>query len=47
MCTSSFVVAGGGFCFLMLNASHWLIDVRGVRRGTAFFNVVGMNSLFI
>ena len=38
ICPSSFVIASGGF---------WLIDVRGVRRGTVFFNIVGMNSLFI
>jgi len=47
ICTSSFVIASGGFCLLMLALSYWFIDVKGVRRWTTFFNVVGMNSLFI
>jgi len=45
--TASFVAASGGFCLLALALSYWLIDVRGVRRWTRFFNIVGMNSLFI
>jgi predicted acyltransferase len=45
--TSSFVVASGGFCLLMLAASYWLIDVRKWNRWALFLNVVGMNSLFI
>ena len=45
--TSSFVVASGGFCLLMLAFSYWLIDVRKWNRWALFLNVVGMNSLFI
>jgi predicted acyltransferase len=45
--TSSFVIASGGFCLLALALCYGLVDVRGVRRGTLFFNIVGMNSLFI
>jgi predicted acyltransferase len=45
--TSSFVVAGGGFCLLMMGASYWLIDVKKRGRWALFLNVVGMNSLFI
>jgi len=45
--TSSFVLAGGGFCLLTLAASYWLIDVRKWNRWAVFLNVVGMNSLFI
>jgi predicted acyltransferase len=45
--TSSFVVASGGFCLLMLAFSYWLIDVRKWSRWALFLNVVGMNSLFI
>jgi predicted acyltransferase len=47
ICTSSFILASGGFCLLALAFSYWMIDVRGFRKGTAFFNIVGMNSLFI
>jgi predicted acyltransferase len=47
ICTSSFVIASGGFCLLTLALCYWLIDVKGIRRGTVFFNIVGMNSLFI
>jgi predicted acyltransferase len=45
--SSSFVIASGGFCLLVLAFSYWLIDVRGVRKVTSFFNVVGLNSLAI
>jgi predicted acyltransferase len=45
--TSSFVVATGGICLLALALSYWLIDVRKWRRWAVFFNIVGMNSLFI
>ncbi len=47
ICTSSFVIASGGFCLLALAFSYWFIDVKGVRKWTTFFNIVGMNSLFI
>ncbi len=47
ICTSSFVVASGGFCLLMLAFSYWLVDVRKWRKGVVFLNIVGMNSLFI
>jgi predicted acyltransferase len=45
--TSSFVVATGGICLLALALSYWLIDVRKWRGCAVFFNIVGMNSLFI
>jgi predicted acyltransferase len=47
ICTSSFVVAGGGFCLLALALSYWVIDVRQLRTWAVFLNIVGMNSLFI
>ena len=47
ICTSSFVAASGGFCLLALAFSYWIIDVRGLRKWTVFFNIVGLNSLFI
>ena len=45
--TSSFVVASGGYCLLALVFCYWLIDVRKKRGWTAFFSIVGLNSIFI
>ncbi len=47
ICTSSFVIVSGGWCLIGLALSYWFIDVKNFRRGVLFFNVVGMNSLFI
>ncbi len=47
ICTSSFVIVSGGWCLLVLAFSYWLIDVKAVRKWSVFFNIVGMNSLFI
>lgn len=47
ICTSSFVIVSGGWCLLALAFSYWVIDVKGIRRWSIFFNIVGMNSLFI
>jgi predicted acyltransferase len=47
ICTSSFVIVSGGWCLLALAFSYWLIDVKGLKGRLLFFNIVGMNSLFI
>jgi predicted acyltransferase len=47
ICTSSFVIASGGWALLALDLSYWFIDVKKIRTGTKFFAVVGMNCLFI
>lgn len=47
ICTSSFVVASGGFCLLMMALCYWAFDVKKVRRGIVFFNIVGVNCLAI
>ena len=47
ICTSSFVIVSGGWCLLALVFSYWLIDIKKFRKGIVFFNIVGMNSLFI
>ncbi len=47
ICTGSFVVASGGFCLLALALCYGLIDVKKMHRGVVFFNIVGMNSIFI
>jgi len=47
ICTSSFVIASGGWCLLVLALSYWLIDVMKIRNWSRFFAVVGTNSLAI
>jgi predicted acyltransferase len=46
--TSSFVFASGGWTILALAFSYWLIDIKKLfKKGSWFFIVVGMNSIFI
>ena len=47
ICTSSFVLASGGWCLLTLAFFYWLVDIRGLRKWTPFFIIVGMNPIFI
>ena len=47
ICTSSFILASGGWCLLTLAFFYWLVDIRGVRKWTPFFIIVGMNPIFI
>jgi predicted acyltransferase len=47
ICTSSFILASGGWCLLALAAFYWFIDVRRHSRWAFFAVVVGMNSIFI
>jgi predicted acyltransferase len=46
-CTSSFIFVSGGWAFIGLALSYWLIDVLKFRKGLLIFTVVGMNPLFI
>ncbi len=43
--TSSFVLIGGGFSFLMLALFYWIIEVKRFRRWAFFFKIIGMNSI--
>jgi predicted acyltransferase len=45
--TSSFVLLGGGFGFLMLALFYWIIDVKGYTQWSFFFQVIGMNSITV
>lgn len=45
--TSSFTLASGGYAILLLALCYWWIDLRGHRQHLTFFQVVGMNSIFI
>jgi predicted acyltransferase len=47
ICTSSFVIASGAWSLASFIFLYWLVDIRGYRRGIAFFTVVGMNPIFI
>ena len=47
MWTSSFVCVVGAYSVLMFALFYYLIDVRGWRRWTLFFTVIGMNSITI
>ena len=47
ICTSSFILASGGWTFLALAFSFWLIDIMKQKKWTLFFAIVGMNPLFI
>ncbi len=45
--TSSFVIASGGWTFLALAFSYWLIDIKNQKNWSLVFAIVGMNPLFI
>jgi len=45
--TSTFVLASGAYSLAMLALFYWIVDVRGWRRWTVFFRVIGMNALAI
>jgi predicted acyltransferase len=45
--TSSFVLVSGGFSFLMLALFYYIIEVKGLKRWTLFFRVIGMNSIVV
>jgi predicted acyltransferase len=47
ICTGSFVLVSGGWALLTLAFFYWLVDIKGVRKWTWFFAVVGMNPIFI
>ncbi len=47
ICTPSFVIVSGGWAFIALAISYWMIDVMKFRKGVRFFAIVGMNPLFI
>jgi predicted acyltransferase len=47
ICTTSFIFVSGGWTFLALAFSYWLIDIKGKVKIVAPFAIVGMNSIFI
>ena len=45
--TGSFNLLTGGIGFLLLTLFYWIIDVKGWKKWSFFFRVIGMNSIFI
>jgi len=45
--SSSFIVLTSGLSFLILAMFYWIIDVKGYKKWTFFFRVIGLNSLVI
>lgn len=45
--TSSFVCTVGGISMLLFALFYYVVDVKGIRRWTLFFTVIGMNSITI
>jgi predicted acyltransferase len=45
--TSSFNLLTGGIGFLIITLFYWVIDVKGWKKWSFFFRVIGMNSIFI
>ena len=45
--SSSYVCFAGGLSLLLFALFYWIIDVRGYRRWTLFFTVIGLNSITI
>ncbi len=45
--SSSFILLTSGMAFLILSLFYWIIDIKGYKKWSFFFVVIGMNSLFI
>ena len=46
--TSSFVIVSGGWTIVVMALFYWIVDMKkGTGAWTRFFQIVGMNSLFI
>ncbi len=45
--TSSFVLLTSGWSLLLMALFYWIIDVKGYKRWTFFFVVIGMNAITI
>ena len=45
--TATFVLASASYAFILLAVFYWIIDVKGFRRWTFFFRVIGLNSITI
>jgi predicted acyltransferase len=47
ICTSSFMLASGGWCIGTFLFLYWLVDIKRYRKWCHFFVVIGINPIFI
>jgi len=45
--TATFVLASACYAFILLAVFYWIIDVKGFRKWSFFFRVIGLNSITI
>ena len=45
--TTPFNLLAGGIGFILMASFYWIIDVKGWKKWSFFFRVIGMNSIFI
>ncbi|WP_027137446.1 acyltransferase family protein [Gaetbulibacter saemankumensis] len=43
--SSTFVLYSSGLCFLLMALFYWVIDVKGYKKWTFIFKVIGMNAI--
>ncbi len=43
--TSSFVLASGGYCILVLAICYWWVDIKNHKKRLLFFNLFALNSI--
>jgi predicted acyltransferase len=46
-CTSSFMLASGGWCLGTFLLLYWIVDIKGYKKFALFFAIIGMNPIFI
>lgn len=44
--TSTFNLLAGGIGFVLIAVFYWIIDVKGLKKWSFFFRVIGLNSIF-
>jgi predicted acyltransferase len=47
ICTSSFVIASGGWTLASFLFLYWIVDINGYKRWGNFIAIVGLNPIFI
>ncbi len=45
--TSTFNLLAGGIGFILMAVFYWIIDVKGWKKWSFFFRVIGLNSIFV
>ncbi len=43
--TASMTLFAGGWCFILMAAFYWVVDVMGWHRGLGWLKIYGMNSI--